>query len=255
MKKRDWPEEMDWIRKQDQKMYQLINILSVVAMLLLVCVVAHRATASGAESAMSAGMAWVSEDAVPVEMIRLAVSDHQMAGAIVSVQDALLQASLESDAAVLELSVQNEQQIEMEESAYADLVIAQIGNDEYINEEANRENGIVGEIYDGTAAETGDVVGTAEDSVAQYAVLKDDGQNVRGQPDSLAGHICYSDTGEQMLLEAQSTLLERGGPPQEDRTEILIDLAPPDIAYTSNEEFGRSMANYAMRPNCVRALS
>lgn len=250
MKKRDWPEEMDWIRKQDQMMYRLINILSVVAVLLLVCVVAHRAAVSGVESSTTAGMVQISEDAVPVEMIRLTVSDHQMAEAIVSVQDALLQASLESDITVLELSGQNEQQIEMVESEYVNLMIAQIGNDEYINEEANMESGVVGEIYDETVAETWDVVGTAEDCVAHYAVVKDDGQNVRGQPNILAGNI-----GEQVQLEAQSALQERGDPPQEDSTEILIDSAPPDMAYTSNGEFRRLMADYAMRPNCVRALS
>lgn len=207
MKKRDWPEEIEWIRKQDQIMYRLINILSVAAMMLLVCTVAHRASAFEAESAMAAGMVFVSEDAAPIEVIRLTFSDHQMAGAIVSVQDALLQASLEPDTAVLKLSGQEEQHAGMEYadgSEYADLVSVQIGNDEYINEEAD----------------TG----------------------------------CL-DIGEQVQLEVKIALQERGEPSQEDRTEILIDLSPPDMAYTSNGEFRRTMADYAMRPNCVRALS
>ncbi len=78
MKKRDWPEEIDWIRKQDHMLYKLINILSVAAMLILVCVVAYSASATGSEAAMAAGSGAVSEDGVPLEVIRLTISGNQM---------------------------------------------------------------------------------------------------------------------------------------------------------------------------------
>ncbi|MDE6743684.1 MAG: hypothetical protein K2J95_07415 [Lachnospiraceae bacterium] len=225
MKKRDWPEEMDWIRKQDQMLYKLINILSVAAMLLLVCVVVHRATVYGAESAMAAGMAQMSED-FPMEVIRLTVFDDQMAEAVASAQDALLQASLEPGVAVLDVFGQNEQQSEMEENECDDSVIAQTDYDQYVNEDGNMENedgnmenGIVGRIYDGTPVEIWDAVEVAVECTAYYDVAKDDRQNERGQPG------------------------------------ILTDLEPPDMACTSNGEFRKSMANYAMRSNCIRALS
>ena len=203
MEKRNWPEEMVWIRKQDQIMYILINILSVAAMLLLVGVVAHRATVSGAESALPMGMAWISEDTVPMAMIRLTVSDVQMAEAVTPVQDALQQTSLEQGEAVLEAEAfgQNEQQtgqpeqMDMEESKYADPVIAQIGDNDW------------------------DTVGVAVNGTVYYDVVKDDNQNVRGQPD------------------------------------ILFDSEPPDMVYSSNGDVRWSMVNYAMRANCVRVLS
>lgn len=201
MEKRNWPEEMVWIRKQDQMMYRLINILSVAAMLLLVGVVAHRATVSGAESAVPVGMSWISEDTVPMAMIRLTVSDVQIAEAITPVQDALQQTSLEQGEAVLEAFGQNEQQtgqleqLDMEESEFDDPVIARIGNDDW------------------------DTVGVAVNGTVYYDVVKDDNQNVRGQPD------------------------------------ILFDLEPPDLVYSSNGDVRWSMVNYAMCSNCVRALS
>lgn len=218
MKKRDWPEEMDWIRKQDQMLYKLINILSVAAMLLLVCVVAHRATVYEVESAMAAEMAQMSED-FPMELIRLTVFDDQMAEAVASAQDALLQASLEPGVAVLDVFGQNEQQSEMEENECDDSVIVQTDYDQYVNEDGNMENGIVGRIYDGTPVEIWDAVEVAVECTAYYDVAKDDRQNERGQPG------------------------------------ILIGLEPPDMACTSNGEFRKSMANYAMCSNCIRALS
>lgn len=201
MEKRNWPEEMVWIRKQDQMMYRLINILSVAAMLLLVGVVAHRATVSAAESSVPVGMSWISEDTVPMAMIRLTVSDVQMADAVTPVEDVLQQTSLEQGEAVLEASGRNEQQtgqleqMDMEESEFDDPVIAQLGNDDW------------------------DTVGAAVNGTVYYDVVKDDNQNVRGQPD------------------------------------ILLDLAPPDLVYSSNGDIRWSMVNYAMCSNCVRALS
>lgn len=198
MEKRNWPEEMVWIRKQDQMMYRLINILSVAAMLLLVGVVAHRATVSGAESVVPVGMSWISEDTVPMAMIRLTVSEVQMAEAVTPVQNMLQQTLLEQGEAVLEASGQNDQQIEqmdMDKGEYADSVIARMGNDDW------------------------DVVGSAVDVAVYYDVVKDDSHNVRGQPD------------------------------------ILPDLEPPDMVYTSDGDVRWSMVNYAMCSNCVRALS
>lgn len=201
MEKRNWPEEMVWIRKQDQMMYRLISILSVAAMLLLVGVVAHWATVSGAASAVPVGMSWISEDTAPMAMIRLTVSDVQMAEAVTPVQDALHQRLLEQGEVVLEAFGQDEQQtgqleqMDMEESEFADPVIAQTGD------------------YDW------DTVGVAVCGTVYYDVVKDDNQNVRGQPD------------------------------------ILIDSEPPDMMYCSNGDVGWSRVNYAMRSNCVRALS
>lgn len=302
-------------------MYKLINILSVAAVLALVCFVAYRASDAGSESAMAAGTSLVSEDAVPVEIIRLTISDNQMAETIASAQDALQQAALEPDTAVMKASEQDEQI--GEESEYANLAIAQVSNYVNVRGEPNTESEIVGKIYDGAVAEIHEVVGeekdwfrivsgsvegyikaeyfiygdeaaaAAPDYVTHYAVVKADRLNVRGQPDLSSERIGYLDHDEKVLLledygewllvqytesrqgyiaaeyatvveefvyaksieeeqaelEAQRELQERETASQQDRPEILTDLTPPDVTYTSNEELRRSIVDYAMQFN------
>lgn len=189
MKKRNWPEEIDWIRNQDQKMYHLINILSVAAVLFLVCVISYRAASFGTESVMAAGTEAFLADAGQTEMIRLTVSDHQMTAAVEPVQDAQ-QASLEPCMAVLNTSGQDECQAVEQESEYADLSIVQLSNYVNIREESNQERGILsgsGDICNGNAAELQNAVGAVRDDAAHYALVKADCQNVRGQPGTASG--------------------------------------------------------------------
>lgn len=188
MKKRNWPEEIDWIRNQDHKMYQLINILSVAAVLFLVCVISYRAASFGTESVMAAGTAEYLADAVQTEMIRLTVSDHQMTAAVEPTQDAQ-QVSLELCMTVLNTSGQDERQVE-EENEYADLLIAQISN--YVNsrEKSYQEREVLSESFDncnGIAAVLQDAVGVLREDAAHYALVKADCQNVRGQPGTASG--------------------------------------------------------------------
>lgn len=319
MKKRDWPEEIDWIRKQDHMLYKLINILSVAAMLLLVCVVAYSATAAGSGAAMAAGSGAVSEDGVPLEVIRLTTSGNQITEADEAAQDMLQQALADSDEAMRNALEQEEQ--EEEESEYANLAIAQVSNYVNVREEPNTESAIVGKIYDGAVAEIQDVAGeeddwfkiisgsvegyikaeffiygdeaagAAQDYVTQYAVVAVDRLNVRGQPDITSERIGYLARGEKALLledcgewlkvqyaeskqgyiaaeyvtideefvyaksiaeeqaelAAQRAQQERERESQQDRPEILTDLTPPDVTYTSNEELRRSIVEYAMQ--------
>ncbi len=222
MGKRDWPEEKDWIRQQDQIMYKLINILSVAAILFLVCFVAYRAADAGSESVMAAGTSLVSEDAAPVEIIRLTVSDYQMTEAIASVQDTLQQAALEPDTVVMKVSEQDEQ-IE-EESEYANPAIVQVSkaeNNVSINPEACAADGTDIDIsvfceisprhennYVNARGEPnteyfiyGDKTAVAEaDHASHYAAVKADRLNVRGQPDLSAERIGSYDCGESALL-------------------------------------------------------
>ncbi len=320
MKKRDWPEEIDWIRKQDHMMYKLINILSVAAMLILVCVVAYSASATGSEAAMAAGPGAVSEDGAPLEVIRLTISDNQMTEAAEAAQDMLQQVLADPDAAVLNASEQEAQQ-DVEESEYANLAIAQVSNYVNVREEPNTESTIVGKIYDGAVAEIQDVAGeeddwfkiisgsvegyikaeyfiygdeaaqAAQDYVTHYAVVAVDRLNVRGQPDITSERIGYLTRGEKALLlencgewlkvqyaeskqgyiaaeyvtideefvyaksiaeeqaelEAQRAQQARERDSQQTSPEILTDLTPPDVTYTSNEELRRSIVDYAMQ--------
>lgn len=183
MTKRNWPEEIDWIRKQDKMLYQLINILSVAAMLFLVCFVAHRAADAGTESVMAAGTSSFLADAGLTEVIRLTVSDHQMAVADGSAQDTQL-ASVEPSWAVLTADLdtagQDGQLMQEQENDYAVLPTAQI----------NRDVNVSLVWYQDGAAE-GNGCGRAEaqidfrwkqEDAAQGALLKAECQNVRGQP-------------------------------------------------------------------------
>lgn len=190
MKKRNWPEEIDWIRQQDQMMYRLINILSAAAMLFLVCVITYRAVSFGAES--------VRENS-PAEMIRLTASEHQMnmaeapvqdeqlasAESEMMVQDALLQdiqqASAEADMAVQNVSLYN-----VEQSEYADLSYERVNNGTDDRRIWNKENAVLDMSFDGcsgVAAETQKAIGRVRDDPAHYATVRADCQNVRGQPD------------------------------------------------------------------------
>lgn len=184
MTKRNWPEEIDWIRKQDKMLYQLINILSVAAMLFLVCFVAHRAADAGTESVMAAGTSSFLADAGLPEIIRLTVSDHQMAVADGSAQDTQ-QASVELSpafvAADLYTSGQDEQQTQEQENDYAVLSTAQINHDVNVSlvwyqDGAAEGNGC------GSRTEAQIDFRWKQEDAAQGALLKAECQNVRGQP-------------------------------------------------------------------------
>ena len=194
MMKKRWPEEIDWIRQQDQKMYRLINILSVAAMLFLVCVITYRAASFGVESVPEEDFA---------EVIRLTASEYQMCMADVPVQDeqqasaesgmTVQNASLqdeqqvsdESCMAVLNVSAQDEQQMEERESEYADLSYARVNNSVDDRRALNKENDVLDMSFDGcrdVVAETQKTVGGVRDDPARYAALRADCRNVRGQP-------------------------------------------------------------------------
>lgn len=205
MKRRSWPEEIEWIRQQDQRLYRLINILSVVAMLFLVCTVAQKAAVFQEKSAGTAGM-----EAFSAEIIRLTVSDHQMAASDASAQDMSQQAILEADAIVLNAFVQDEQQAD----EYIDLPVAQISNDLDISEEIDTEGSMVGGscsaavIAAQDAAVTGsqDIAmamiqnsdGAIPDNTVYYAGLNDVWKNERGQP-VIAQRVDYLERRIRML--------------------------------------------------------
>lgn len=226
MKRRSWPEEIDWIREQDQKMYRLINILSVAATLFLVCFISHRAAAFSAESAMAERaalladasvseetlrfMAFVSEESMRVEDAMSEEYDMADSESGIAVSEEYDIAALESDAAVLAVLEGEELQSQEEEDAYNSLtdergfIYEEVSEVISIEEnnitdsigEWNVESVTTGENDVGAAAGlctavtavAWDEVKTPWDDMAHDEVVSTDCRSVRGQPDILIEH-------------------------------------------------------------------
>lgn len=226
MKRRSWPEEIDWIREQDQKMYRLINILSVAATLFLVCFISHRAAAFSAESAMAERAALLADASVSAETLRFMafVSEESMRAEDVmseeydmadpdsgiAVSEEYDIAASGSDIAVLAVSEEEELRSKETDDAYFILSDAQEfiygGVSESISIE---ENGITDSIREwnvesvttgendvGAAAGfcaavttgTQDEIKTLWADTAHEEAVSADCRSVRGQPDVLVEH-------------------------------------------------------------------